>query len=84
MNALYVLYWNTLRPPAQFTLIANAHPVTFALLVKRKLSRVKTHKIVCVHPVPMKLSNQRLVRMNVLHVGNVPTMNFKRKYATEQ
>ena len=22
--------------------------------------------------------------MNALHVGNVPTMNFKRKYATEQ
>ena len=84
MNALYVPHWNTSRLPAQFTLIANVHYVTFAPLVKRKLCRVTTRKIACANHVPMKLLSWILVRTNALHVGSALTMSFKHKHATEQ
>ena len=84
VSAPFVAHRNTKLLAVQVTPIVNVHHVTSALLVKRKLWRVTTCKIVCANPVPMKPSNQSPVHMNALHVGNVPTMNFKRKYATEQ
>ena len=84
VSAPFVVHRNTKPLAVQVTPIVNVNDVTSALLVKRKLWRVTTCKIVCANPVPMKPSNQSPVHMNALHVGNVPTMNFKHKYATEQ